>query len=765
MAPPTRIEATKSTGTRKGRGPRGKERADADDEVEGLLDPGSVQWTLRDARPVRQLDCRACGQKGPGDVLGRLVWPLEKPRLADLIQCGTCGSINVRDEAAPDYSSGDIGALTVRFYVEQGAGVDFLAEQAEIISHRQPESYCEIGCGFGFSLDYARQARGWRVRGVDPSPSARTGKQWLGLPIESRYSTPESPPGGGPYDVVAAYEVIEHVEDVPGFLASALAALKPDGTLLLTTPNGAAIRPDCPAGMLLAILSPGFHLTHFSADGLERALRAAGLHHVEIRQEPMTLRAAASRVPLDVDWSARLPRDVYRRYLRERLEGVAEPSPLFFGLAGRDLREACNAGDWDAAFAPLNAYREALLARYQLDLFDPAQIERAFELALKYPGHKDVGERSVWGQTTVRTMRLDPFEVYAHFAPFNLGSVLYFQAMRHKLHTRDMEAAEAGFRVADTILTGMRVALRWLGSEDGEAEVLQGEARLHWVRSVLDREGLAGLGEADLTAGLDPVRAARLALTVAEAAGGTVSRSGYSGPNPACISADLVHLAGWQGNPTLWLRLAAAKASPEREEFLREAVKAATGEDATPHALIAGCLAASALAATCPAEAIEAVARLEERMVSYLAKGSDLPAEFPAMHWRTEADVLGKAVAAGAGALLTLRARHWREQAAVPFDIAWMLGMYQLNTGLDYREAARLFALADAGAPDGASAVRARVHRALALASLGEAGAAQEVLASSDILREALTALGLNDAVALLRGRMAGIEPFERLVS
>ena len=39
------------------------------------------------------------------------------------------------------------------------------------------------------------------------------------------------------FDIVCALDVIEHIEDVKGFLLSVNRALKPDGKLLLTTPN------------------------------------------------------------------------------------------------------------------------------------------------------------------------------------------------------------------------------------------------------------------------------------------------------------------------------------------------------------------------------------------------------------------------------------------------------------------------------------------------------------------------------------------------
>ena len=738
-------------------------------KAEGVpIDRWGVQWADGGHGPHREISCRACGQAGAAELVGHFVWPFEEPHLTELLRCSACGSVNVRDESAPDYGAGGAGALSVRFYVEQGAGIDFLAEQAEIVSHQAITSYCEIGCGFGFSLDYARQARGWQVRGVDPSASARTGANWLSLPIESRYSTPQAPPTGGPFDVVAAYEVIEHVEDVPGFLASALAALKPGGTLLLTTPNGAAIRPECSAGMLFAILSPGYHLTHFTAEGLERALRKAGLHYVEVRQDEMTLRAAASHVPLNVDWARKLPRESYTRFLDQRIAGLDTSSPLFFGLSGRAIREASHSGVWANMAAPLEAYRKALRQHYGLDLTDLKQVEKALEAWQAKTHFKRETTTERWGRQISRTVKLDPFERLAAFAPFNLGSVLYFQAMQEKLHYGNAEAAAAGFRLADMVFTMLRAGLRWLGSEDGEAEQLQGEARIFWLRDKVARDGLIGLAIDKASDGLDPLRSARLKLTLVRtavehhsaqvASDGTLLRI-------LGINIGTVALADWQNDANIWLALARAAASPEREDFLRRACATATGAEAQSDQLIAGCLAVSALAQTSPAEAMEGLDALTARYLDYIQQGIKLPGEFPDLLWRTEADALKAAERLQAHGLLAARARFWRAKGPPSGEIAWVLAMYSLNVGLDYPLAAQLFAKAALLSDDEPTRVRAKVHEALALASAGDTEAGRQMIGSNALIQSAFQALGLNDAFRLLAGRLGVPNALEAVLS
>lgn len=99
----------------------------------------------------------------------------------------------------------------------------------------------DIGCGGGV-LSEPLARLGAKVTGLDPALSnievARRHAEQGGLDIDYRAATIESVVAdGGRFDIVLAMEVVEHVADVEAFVASACAAVKPGGMLVMATLN------------------------------------------------------------------------------------------------------------------------------------------------------------------------------------------------------------------------------------------------------------------------------------------------------------------------------------------------------------------------------------------------------------------------------------------------------------------------------------------------------------------------------------------------
>jgi SAM-dependent methyltransferase len=96
----------------------------------------------------------------------------------------------------------------------------------------------EVGSGLGY-LTYAIRKRGYeRIRGMDIS--ARAVRRATGLYGNLYFSGDllnYSRDTSDRYDLIIMTEVIEHVADVFSLLEAAKALLKPDGTLIVTTPN------------------------------------------------------------------------------------------------------------------------------------------------------------------------------------------------------------------------------------------------------------------------------------------------------------------------------------------------------------------------------------------------------------------------------------------------------------------------------------------------------------------------------------------------
>lgn len=127
----------------------------------------------------------------------------------------------------------------------------------------------DAGCGTGYGA--AEFSRAARVVGVDASAEAvdyarsnfsRAGVQFLRAACEAL------PFAEGSFDLVVAFEVIEHLERWRDFLAEARRVLRPAGLLLVSTPNKAYY-----AEARGAAGANPYHVREFEFDEFQSALR------------------------------------------------------------------------------------------------------------------------------------------------------------------------------------------------------------------------------------------------------------------------------------------------------------------------------------------------------------------------------------------------------------------------------------------------------------------------------------------------------------
>ncbi len=100
----------------------------------------------------------------------------------------------------------------------------------------------DVGCGGGLVAEPLARM-GAAVSGIDAGEDviavARAHAAALGLAIDYRAGdvTALAQAMPGSFDLVTCLEVVEHVQDVPAFLAALRGLLKPDGLLVFSTPN------------------------------------------------------------------------------------------------------------------------------------------------------------------------------------------------------------------------------------------------------------------------------------------------------------------------------------------------------------------------------------------------------------------------------------------------------------------------------------------------------------------------------------------------
>jgi 2-polyprenyl-6-hydroxyphenyl methylase/3-demethylubiquinone-9 3-methyltransferase len=99
----------------------------------------------------------------------------------------------------------------------------------------------DIGCGGGL-LSEPLARLGFEVTGIDPAGNnvdvARAHAEASGVPVTYRKVTAETlEEESAGFDVVLAMEVVEHVPDVPAFVAMATRLVKPGGLFIASTIN------------------------------------------------------------------------------------------------------------------------------------------------------------------------------------------------------------------------------------------------------------------------------------------------------------------------------------------------------------------------------------------------------------------------------------------------------------------------------------------------------------------------------------------------
>jgi SAM-dependent methyltransferase len=141
----------------------------------------------------------------------------------------------------------------------------------------------ELGCGTGVFLRAAMET-GWEGRGIEVSTYAAEQARRRGLQVETGPVEDRSF-GAAEFDCVALWDVLEHLRDPAGVLASAARALRPGGVLALSTGDVSSLCARL-SGPRWHLFNLPEHLFFFSPASLRRLLQAAGCHSVVLRREP-----------------------------------------------------------------------------------------------------------------------------------------------------------------------------------------------------------------------------------------------------------------------------------------------------------------------------------------------------------------------------------------------------------------------------------------------------------------------------------------------
>lgn len=232
---------------------------------------------------VGERTCDLCGSREPTHLYDVSGFPI--------VRCRRCGLVFVGTPPRPD----DLVSLYDEAYYEKrdqpGYGGYSQAEArkrhhdrsllAQIEAIVGPGEMLEVGCAYGYFLDEAR-ARGWHVEGIEPSAhGAAKARERFGLDVSTEPFT-RQPVRPASVDVVAMWDVIEHLPNPRQTLERAYQWLRPQGVIALSTGDIGSLSARL-HGPDWSLMTPPWHQFYFSRPTLRRLLEDVGFDVMQIR--------------------------------------------------------------------------------------------------------------------------------------------------------------------------------------------------------------------------------------------------------------------------------------------------------------------------------------------------------------------------------------------------------------------------------------------------------------------------------------------------
>lgn len=160
-----------------------------------------------------------------------------------------------------------------------GGGDAFAATAMFLRAPRSDESLLDIGCGGGDFIATMRDL-GWKVYGVETDPVAV--ERARGRQLDVHQGDLEGAAFEAmSFDAITLAHVIEHLYEPRRLLAECRRILKPDGTLVILTPNTAS-RGHRHFGKDWLALDPPRHIHLFNPSNMRQLLESADLHPARV---------------------------------------------------------------------------------------------------------------------------------------------------------------------------------------------------------------------------------------------------------------------------------------------------------------------------------------------------------------------------------------------------------------------------------------------------------------------------------------------------
>lgn len=228
----------------------------------------------------------------------------------ELILCDSCG-LQYFSPAIP----GDPD-----FYRQLSVALNYNLETwdfRQALSLASPKCrWLDVACGDGVLLEQLNQI-GVVAQGIDINPEAASRAKKRGVLVKTTTLKIYAEQHSQSFDVVSAFQVVEHLDRVVPFVRDAVRCLKPGGLLLISVPNRQRVRMNA----LEPLDCPPHHLSRWSSKQLVALARLTGLHMDQLNMESAFLDDAFASFFHQLPLSRRLPKYV-REYAKKLFKRV-----------------------------------------------------------------------------------------------------------------------------------------------------------------------------------------------------------------------------------------------------------------------------------------------------------------------------------------------------------------------------------------------------------------------------------------------------------
>lgn len=200
----------------------------------------------------------------------------------DIYSCNSCGTLYSAEKGEKlvfDYDD---------YYTEENLIIpDFiLAIITETIrgfeKYRRNNRFLDVGCGSGILIKAALKEN-WEAEGIEVSRSSVEFLRKENIKVfEGELAAANFPENS--FDVVAAIEILEHIEEPGKIIDEIYRILRPGGLLWATTPHGRGASARM-LGTRWSCVYPPEHLHLFSVKGIKNLLTNAGFSNPKILTE------------------------------------------------------------------------------------------------------------------------------------------------------------------------------------------------------------------------------------------------------------------------------------------------------------------------------------------------------------------------------------------------------------------------------------------------------------------------------------------------